>query len=123
MSSFSETLVAGRTKNFTGTLVDANGDEIAITAGSNVRFKMFRRAGTTPVLDLDGNATANGSVVTFTALSGNYAVRIDQADSADITPGPYSVEVSLVDHGDSDKIKHAQFGVITVLGAPAGGIN
>ena len=123
MSSFSETLVAGRTRNFTGTLVDANGDEIAITAGSNVRFKMFRRVGTVPVLDLGGTATPNGSIVTFTSSSGDYAVRIDQGDSSGISPGPYSVEVSLVDHGDSDKIKHAQFGVITVLGAPAGGIN
>lgn len=121
--SFEIFITAGRQADFSGTLKDAAGTAISITAGSKVRFKIFRRGGTTPVLDIGPTATANGSITTFTAGSGagagGYTVKIAKDDSTSLG-GPYDVELSLIDAGDSNVIKHAEFGVLQVAESPLG---
>lgn len=117
--SFSETIYAGRTRDFAGTMKDANGTAITIAALSNVRFKVSRRG--TTVLDINKTATSNGSITAFTTDTGNYTVHLDQADTSALEPGPYLVEISLVDIADG-KIKHAEIGVLTILTSPDGGV-
>ena len=124
-ASFEISIVAGRKAAFSGTLEDANAAAIAITAGSKVYCKLYRGAGATPDLDIRDIALSGGSVTTFTAGSGagvgGYTVTFEAADTTALTPGAYDCEIDLVDAGDSSKIKHAQFGVIHVIGQPLGG--
>lgn len=117
-------ITAGLTSSFSGTLEDANGIAIAITAGSDVIFKLYRGAGATPDLDLNGTALSGGSVTGFTAGSGagigTYTVTICGPDTASMTPGVYDVKIELVDAGDSSRLKDVDQGVCYVLGPTAG---
>lgn len=121
---FEINLVAGRDTDFTGTLEDANGNAIAITAGSDVLFKVYSGGGATPILDLSKVALAGGSVTSFTAGSGagkgGYTAKFFAADTSGLTPGTYDVEVDLVDAGDSNRIKNAANGVMNIIGQPLG---
>ena len=121
MSSFEIQITAGRKADFAGVLQDANGVAISIAAGSKVYCKVYRGAGATPDLDINGVALAGGSVTTFTAGTGNYTVSFGAADTAALVPGAYDCEVSLVDSGDTNAIKHAQFGIVQIIGQPLGG--
>lgn len=123
---FEVKIIAGRDDDFSGTLEDSTGAAIAITAGSDVLFKAFRGAGATPDLDLNGTQTANGSVTGFTAGSGagigTYTVKFNKGDTSALTPGAYQAEVLLVDAGDSSRVKHADYGVLHIIGQPLGGL-
>lgn len=118
-------ITAGLDDDFGGTLEDANGAAIAITAASDVLFKAYRGAGATPDLDINGTALAGGSVTTFnTATSGAnkgaWTVSFHGADTSALVPGAYDVKVELVDAGDSNRLKAVDFGVLYVLGGTAG---
>jgi hypothetical protein len=122
--SISLSITAGQTRGFSGTIEDANGTAVAITAGSDVLFKLYRGDGATPDLDLNGTALTGGSVTSFTAGSGAsagaYTVTICGPDTASLNPGVYQVKIELVDHGDSDRLKDVDFGVCNVFGSTAG---
>ena len=117
-------ITPGLTSSFSGTLEDANGAAIAITAGSDVLFKIYRGAGATPDLDLNGTALAGGSVTGFTAGSGagigTYTVTICGPDTTTMTPGVYDVKIELVDAGDSNRLKDVDEGICYVFGGTAG---
>jgi hypothetical protein len=114
-------ITAGLTRSFTGTLEDASGNAIPITANSDVLFKLYRGDGATPDLDLSGTQLAGGSVTSFTpGSSGAYAVKICGSDTASLNPGVYQVKIALVDAGDGNLEKDVDFGVCFVNGPVAG---
>lgn len=121
---FSDSMTAGLDKDFSGTLLDANGNAIAITAGSDVLCKIYRGAGATPDLDLSGVPLTGGSATSFTAGSGagkgTWNVTLHGADTASMVPGAYDIKVELVDAGDSNRLKDVDFGVMYVYGGTAG---
>lgn len=117
-------ITAGLERQFSGTLLDANGNAIPITGGSDVLCKIYRGDGATPDLDLNGTALAGGSVTSFTAGSGagegSWTVTIMGADSAGLNPGTYQVKVEMVDAGDGSHLKDVDFGICYVYGPTAG---
>lgn len=121
---FNDSMTAGLDKDFSGTLLDNNGAPIAITAGSDVLCKIYRGAGSTPDLDLNGTQLANGSKTTFVAGSGTgigtWTVTLHGGDTAALVPGVYDVKVELLDAGDSNRLKDVDFGTMYVLGPTAG---
>lgn len=122
--SFSDIMTAGLDKDFSGTLLDASGNAISITAGSDVLCKIYRGAGATPDLDLNGTQLAGGSKTAFTAGAGppqgGWTVTLMGSDTAALVPGAYDVKVELVDAGDSNRLKDVDFGTMYVLGGTAG---
>ncbi len=102
--------VAGRTEDFTWSAYGPDGaTPVAFSASDKVRFKLARKAGDTPLLDLvSGTVTANGSTVSITDL-GNVnddepatgGVRLAQADTDDFD-GEYHFELNLVDDSETD---------------------
>lgn len=118
-------ITAGLDDDGAGVLEDANGNAIAITAGSDVLFKVMRGPGATPDLDISGTALSGGSVTTFnTATSGAnkgaWTVSFHAADTASLLPGAYDIKIGLVDAGDSNRLKWVDDGVLYVEGAVAG---
>lgn len=125
--------VAGRTEDFNWSIYESNGTTaVAITGSDKVRFKLARKAGDTPLLDLvSGTVTANGSTVNITDLgdagadepaSGN--VRLGQEDTEDFS-GKYRFELNLVDDSETapaDAIKPICRGTIEFLPAQTGDI-
>ena len=97
MSSFEVRIETGRKASFSGTLLDATGAAISITAGSKIYCKIYRGIGATPDLDINSIALSGGSITSFTAGTGNYTVTIFAADSANLIPGAYCVDIDLVD--------------------------
>lgn len=94
---------AGRTVDFTWAAYLANGTTAAAFAvGDKVRFKLARRPGGTPILDLlSGTATAAGSVVAITGTSpAAGTVRLGQADTATFE-GEYHFELNHVDDSET----------------------
>lgn len=117
-------ITAGLDDDFSGLLEDANGNAIAITAGSDVLFKAYRGGNATPDLDLNGTPLAGGSKTTFTPGSGagigTWNVTIHGSDTSALIPGAYDIKVELVDAGDSNRLKSVDFGVLYVLAGTAG---
>lgn len=114
--SFEQRINKGRTSYHTVPLYEADGSTAINLASTDVvRYKIYRRAAATPLLDLDSAAaSANGSSVTVDATSpASVTVRINAAD-ATMDPGVYRGEVSVVDDSDSDTILAAETGVVYV---------
>ncbi len=120
-----------RTSDDTVTLFETDGTtSITLAATDVVRFKIYRRDQATPLLDLDSDAaSANGSSITVEELGPSTAavvtIRIAQADALLLDPGVYRGEVSIVDDSETapaNAIKHAEDGVVTVLGTGGGDI-
>lgn len=107
----------GRKDSFAGQLYDANDVAIVVTAGSVLQFKLHRGVGATPVLDLSDTPTSAGSVTTV-AEDGSYTVTFAADDTVELTPGCYDAEILLVDAGDSDALKHAERGIMNLIGQP-----
>ena len=115
--SFQITVARGRSVDYSGVLYESD-ESTAVTpaSGSKVRFKAGRRNGATPALDIDSvAATANGSVMTLDVDTGAYTLKIDQNDTRDLVPGVYEAEIALVDVGDGNRIKTAEFGTLQIL--------
>ena len=111
------------------TLYEANGTTgVALdqATGDKVRFKISRRNGDTHVLDLtSAAATANGSSVSITSYTApaTISLLLARGDTTDLAPGIYQGEVIVIDVSDSSRVKHADFGVVTIMGAAAGGVS
>jgi len=125
--------VAGRTEDFTWSAYAADGaTPVAFAASDKVRFKLARKAGDTPLLDLvSGSVTANGSTVSITDLGDVNAdepatggVRLAQADTDDFD-GEYHFELNLVDDSETnpaDAIKQICRGKIKFLKSQGGSL-
>lgn len=116
-----------RTRNWTGTLYQADGSTAIVLAATDVvRFKAGGN-GDTPAIDLSSiEASENGSTLTFTAGTGNYTLKLAQGDVAALS-GAYDAEISVVDDsenlpGDEKEIKLAEIGVLFVHPAQGGEI-
>lgn len=113
-------ITAGLDEDFAGTLLDASGVAISITAGSDIIFKVFRGNPATPDLDVNGTPLTGGTKTAFTAGTGNWTISFYGADTATLVPGAYDIKVILVDAGDSNREKKVDNGVLYVIGAVAG---
>jgi len=114
-----------RTSTQSITLYEADGNGLTLGASDKLRFKMFRRDQATPVLDLlSGTATSSGSLLSITqaASAAEGALKIAQGDLASVLPGVYSYEISVVDHADSDLIKDADEGIVTIMASGGGSV-
>jgi hypothetical protein len=121
--SFEIGCMAGRTYDFTVPLYQADGQALTLEANDVVRVKIGRGGVTS--LDFSSDEMAeNDSHVTITALSpASCNVRLAQADM-ELTPGPYDIEISVVDANDTapgTPIKVADIGVLHVIGSPLSG--
>ena len=126
-ASISLTAHHNRTSDYILDLFEANGTTvISIAATDVIRIKIGRCRGEVPDLDLDSvGATANGSIVGFTEDTNDVTLRLAQGDLNDMTPGTYCMEILIVDDSESapdDAIKHAQDGVLHLIGQMAGDI-
>jgi len=122
---FEETIVAGRTIDFTVSLYEDDGSTaVNVATGDVVRCKLSRNHGT-PVLDIDSVARlSGGSFITASVGSNEVTIRFGQDDTADLY-GVYSAEVLLVDESETyptDAIKSFEKGVITFLPGAGGDV-
>lgn len=106
---------AGRTKDYTVTIKSPSGGYVALESTDVVRVKIGRVGAI--ALDLDGTATAQGSVVTVTELGDGSSVhaaasiRLAQGDTEGMS-GIYAAEVLVVDDSDGDLVKAVDYGCI-----------
>lgn len=119
-----------RTGDWTIALYQSNGTTgVALDAADVVRVKIGRGNLATPDLDIDSvAATASGSLCTVTQLTApaTFTLRLAQGDLSALQ-GTYDLEILVVDQSDTvtgatKAIKHAQQGVIHVIGQMAGDI-
>jgi len=106
---------ANRTKDYTILIRSPSGGKVQLQATDVVRVKIGRMGSVT--LDLDDNATSNGSSVTVSNVGDGSSVdatailRLNQADTLSFL-GMYKLEVNVVDDSDSDLIKAVESGSI-----------
>lgn len=112
-----------RTVSETITLYQEDGSTgIALAADDVVRFKMGRRTGSTPTLDLDTiAATANGSKCDVSSYDSPAMVTVTlaQDDLTSMMPGIYDAQVVVVDNSVVspfvDPAYVASNGIVSVL--------
>jgi len=106
------TVYKGRTRDFTLTVRNVDGDIVPFSSGDVMRLKIGR-VGSIPLLDLDSAAvSSNGSSI---QASNPSSVSLAQEDLDLLEAGIYTVEVGIVDDSDSDKFKHAETGVFSLI--------
>ena len=119
--SFEAFAEKNRTLDLTVTLTENDGTtSVTLAADDVVRFKMGRRPGALPDLDIDSaGATANGSKVTIDergpSPAASVTIRLAQGDTVNLVPTVYDAEVTVVDNSETapvDAIKHAEFGTV-----------
>lgn len=126
--SFEVTLHKNRTSDKTVSIFEADGTTAVVLAADDVvRFKMYRRDQDTPVLDIDSAAdSANGSGITLDQLDpAQVTLRVAQGDTANLDPGVYNAEISVVDNSEvtpTDAIKQAESGIVSLLSSGGGDI-
>ena len=127
--AFTVTFVKNRTSDDTITLYESDGTTgITLAATDVVRFKMYRRDTSTPDLDIDSAAdSTNGSGITVDQLASAAiaTLRIAQADTAGLVPGPYRAEILVVDDSETtpaNAVKSAEQGVAYVLSSGGGDV-
>ena len=127
--SFEMRINRARTSSHTINLYESDeATSVTLAATDVVRFKMYRRVGDTPILDLDSAAaSAAGSSVTVDELGtspvASVTVKVAQGDiDTEVDPGVYRAEVAVVDDSDSDLIKAFETGVVYVGGSGGGDI-
>ena len=116
------TFTQGRTSSQVVTLYEADADGMALNSGDVVRFKIGRRRGATPDLDMDSAAALSGGssiTVTQTASAAMATIKICGADCGSLI-GTFSAELSVVDTGDGNRIKSVEHGVVNFLPALGG---
>ena len=121
----------GRTVDFSISLYENDGTtSVTLAATDVVRFKMGRRDGVKPDLDLlSGVVTANGSTVTIdetgTSPVASVTVRMAQADTSGLIAGMYDAEVLVVDDSETapaNAIKHFERGTVSMQESLGGSI-
>lgn len=124
--AFQQTIYKGRSVKITVTLYQSDGTTgVALEATDVVRVKIYKRGQATPSVDIDSvGASANGSVFTIDSISSpaNGTLTVAQGDTSNLDPGVYRCEISVVDDSDSDRIKHAESGVIYLVDTGGGDV-
>jgi len=116
-------VIRGRTSYDVITLYEADDNGLTLNSGDVVRFKAWRRNAATPDLDIDSAAAlSGGSVVQVnqTASAAVVTLLVAQGDTEGLGVGAYDAEVSVVDSGDSNRIKVAEQGILHVLDSGGG---
>jgi hypothetical protein len=106
-------------------LYQADGGGLTLNSGDKVRFRVWRRDQTTPLIDVNNIAALDGgSIVTVTGLASAAmaTVKICQADIASVDPGIYDAEIVVVDSGDSNLAKSAGRGICGIFSSGGGSI-
>lgn len=114
-----------RTSSDVITLYEADDNGLTLNSGDKIRFKVYRRDQSTPVLDIDSVAAlTGGSFITVDqiASAAQVTLKVCQSDISIIVPGAYDAELDVIDSGDSNLIKLAEQGVAHVLGTSGGDI-
>lgn len=92
------------------TIKDSAGTAITFGSGDTVRLKVGK-AGETPLIEMSSSAaTGHGSTMT----AANPTTAFFHQNELHFAPGVYDLEVSLVDHSQSDAIKVAEYGVFVL---------
>lgn len=128
-ASFEILAVKDRTTEYQGTIYQADGVTVYnLAASDKLRIKIGRQTGT-PSLDmLSGTALSGGSLVTITDIGdantpATYSLLLGQDDLGALNPGPYNIEVNVVDDSvadPADATKFVQFGVLNLLEGEGG---
>lgn len=128
-ATFEWTIYQNRTTKRIVNLFESDGTTgVALAVTDVVRFKMGRRIGGTPDLDLDTVApTANASGVDVVTSPAPAQVRVTlaQADLTSLVPGVYNAEVIVVDDSEPSPANAAlvaSIGVVNLIGSMAGDI-
>ena len=107
----------------TVTLRDANRNPITLAVGDKIRVKVGRSSNETPLLDIvSGSPLSGGTQINAVNPATLKLYKADLA-IANIKPGIYDCEVSVVDSADSSRIKHAESAIFQVIGTQLGGVN
>ena len=128
-ASFEWTIYQNRTAKRLVNLFESDGTTgVALASTDVVRFKMGRRIGSTPDLDLDTvAATTNKSGVDVVTSPAPARVRVTlaQADLTSLVPGVYNAEVIVIDDSEpspADAALVASIGVVNIIGSMGGDI-
>lgn len=106
-----------RKSEHTVTIGEADGDDVVVSAGDNVRFKIGRGAGT-PLLEIQSDAaTSNGSICT----AANPTTLTLGAGDLTFPAGIYDIEAVIIDDSESNAPKKAETGIF-ILEESAGGV-
>jgi hypothetical protein len=107
-----------RSQRDTVSFYDADGALVTLAAGDHVRIKIGR-PGETPLLDLSsagsGSTCSDANPSTVTLVEGDLI-------PANIKPGAYDIEATIVDSTDSNRTKHAETGVFVLHDTPGGNV-
>ena len=129
--SFYYVIEKNRTVDVVHLLYEDDGStSVTLAADDVVRFKMGRRDGAQPSLDLDSAGdTSNGSGVTVdelgTSPTAQATIRFAQGDTSGLVAGVYEAEISVVDNSETsptDAIKSFEFGTVAVLETLGGSV-
>lgn len=133
--SFELNIPRSRTTSLTGYIYEQDGTTPhVLAAGDKLRFKVYRGAAATPVLDILSGATlAGGTTISIDSVGdvsnpAQYTITFGQADidAADVMYGPYDAELIVVDvsEGSSPELrnKHTEFGVVNFLHSGGGNL-
>lgn len=101
-----------RTADYTLTLYESDGTTpVNLAADDNCRVKIGRGTGT-PDIEADKDGVNGGQKTSWTAGNNVVTLHLVPADTADMEPGAYDVEIIVVDEQDS--VKHVQEGVFSL---------
>lgn len=123
--SFAIALAKNRSTQHVVTLFEADGTTpVILASGDKVRFKMFRRDGSTPELDIDNvGALSGGSIIVVDDLDpATITLTVAQGDIDETELGTWRGEIDVVDVSDSNRIKHAESGFCFVTETGGGEI-
>ncbi len=101
------------------TFKDAAGENVTLESGDIIVLKIGR-AGEAPLLQILSNDPADGGTNITASNPAILTLHKGDLDDDTIKPGVYDIQALIVDHSDSDLIKHAEEGVFTLISTQLG---
>jgi len=126
--SFEASVTRNRTADKKVRIFEADGTTPVVLAAEDVvRFKLYRRDQSDPVIDVDSAAdTPNGSGIQVDQLDpAEVTLRLAQGDTAPLDPGVYDAEICVVDASETNPpqaIKAVESGVVYLLPSAGGDV-
>lgn len=115
------TAYQSRATTETITLRDADGVAITLLSADRIRIKVGR-AGKTPILDILGGTPMSGGTTINNANPATLKLYAADLGNQAIKPGVYEIEAMVIDTADSNRLKHAESGVFTLIGTQLGNV-